>query len=477
MKTFIFFLFAILSGFPLKAQYFIWSEPVPLTDSLSDNTNACLYVGDPLFSWGNSILVWEQSDDSVSTAIYARNLDTMEDPFPLLSQPGVHFRNPQRILTDDQQIWFFLLYETDLNGNWDIYSVQYLRDGTLTSPVPLCGTSADELNFRWNSDLLTWQRNGAILVSDYSPYNGFPPGTEPLVLDSGNCQNPACSYAYCVWEKVVGSISRVWYAEHDYTGGQWIWTTPEVADSSGDNSRLFLGEATHPSIMAYQNKENDLWKIIGVDLYDMEEIEMPYFPLSNNVAPWFLEVMIPVDPISWSPFAFLTWASDTTGIMEIFANSEPGSQDYINISENDVPDSSPRLYAIYNSNVIRVYLIWESYRNDHWQLWMTYQDIITGIPDEEGIGSMRKVAVCPNPFSETTTIRFNTSDGSGYRMQVFSSNGQEVLSRRGTIQQPGLQEITWDGSTDRGEKPPAGMYLIIILTENQILQGKVILQD
>ena len=61
-------------------------------------------------------------------------------------------------------------------------------------------------------------------------------------------------------------------------------------------------------------------------------------------------------------------------------------------------------------------------------------------------------------------------------MQVFSSNGKEVFSGTGEILKPGLQEFTWDGCADWGEKLPTGLYLIIIRTEYQTLQGKVILR-
>ncbi|MBL7139102.1 MAG: hypothetical protein ISS17_10060, partial [Bacteroidales bacterium] len=232
MKT-LFTCFIILLGMTGKSQFFTWTEPVPLTDSVHNNTNCSIQVGDPMISPNPDYAVWESSSDTLSIAIFGRNLETMEDPFPILSQPGVHFRNPKRVPVFDGNVLFYLFYETDINGNWDIYYVEYLMDGTVTEPVQVCATQADERNFQFSDGVVVWQSDDQIVTQEYDLWSGFPPGSQPEVLDSVDCQYPVFSGYYCAWEKVVSNISQVWFASREYVSGQWIWSSPMLIDSTG----------------------------------------------------------------------------------------------------------------------------------------------------------------------------------------------------------------------------------------------------
>jgi len=441
------------------AQYFVWSDPEPVTDSVYNHTRPCLNLNDPLMFYEGCHLVWEQWDDTLSKAIYARDLNTMEDPFPLLSQPGIHYRNPQKVSWEDDQMWFFLLYETDINGNWDIYQVKYLKDGTVTVPEPVCATMADERNFSWKNELLAWQRNDAILIAWYSPYWGFLTGTQPVVLDSGNCRQPVCSYNTCAWEKAVGASTEVWYSQQEYTGGQYTWSVPDTIIASGVNTGLFIENMMNDALV-FQHQTGDHWQLKGYNLYYNMEYEMPGFSGSDNVTPWLLDIILPVEtyPLNTS---FLTWASDTTGNMEIFVNEEVWNPIYINISENNVSDRNPRLFAYYGYTA-RAYLFWESFRNDHWQLWMIYQDIPIGMDDPGSADTGDDMLIYPNPASGAVHVACRESIDC---IEVVSGMGQIFLREQGT------------GNTFRFDtrELPAGIYLVRVYKSSGINSRKLVI--
>ncbi|MBN1199681.1 MAG: T9SS type A sorting domain-containing protein [Bacteroidales bacterium] len=471
LSPFIFFLFC-----HAQAQFYVWSEPVPITDSVHDNINSCIYIGDPLLFADVTFIVWEQLVDSVSTAIFARNLDEMTVPFPLLSQSGVQFKNPKRIPVWDQEIYFFLFYETNQNGNWDIFYIKYMKDGSVTTPVPVCMTSADERNLNYSEYRgIVWQQDETVVHQEYSITWGFPPTSQPVIIDSGNCLNPVFSGYYCAWEKVVNNISQVWFSTLDYVTGQYIWSSPALADSSGDNASLFMGEYLRPEWLLWQHMDNGLWRINGMDLFDMNPLSFPDFPGNNNINPWFIELMFPVNKDDPMNCPFLTWASDNTGNMEIYVNETGWSSFFVNISESEMEDRCPRLYADYKYSV-RVYLTWESYRNDHWQIWMTYQDVPIGVPEYENSNIAEQIKTFPNPFTSQTTIEFALDKPGLYRVEIFSSIGQVVLSFTRYANQSGNQKIGWNGQNSLGIKLPTGLYNVRIQTTSQLIYGQLILQ-
>lgn len=474
MKT-LFTCFIILLGMTGKSQFFTWTEPVPLTDSVHNNTNCSIQVGDPMISPNPDYAVWESSSDTLSIAIFGRNLETMEDPFPILSQPGVHFRNPKRVPVFDGNVLFYLFYETDINGNWDIYYVEYLMDGTVTEPVQVCATQADERNFQFSDGVVVWQSDDQIVTQEYDLWSGFPPGSQPEVLDSVDCQYPVFSGYYCAWEKVVSNISQVWFASREYVSGQWIWSSPMLIDSTGENRHLYMGDFLTPSTLVWQHYEDDFWRIKGIELDYLTMLPVPDFPGCNNVDPCFLNLTLPVWQTNPFPFSFMTWASDSSGNKEIYVNETIWDPYYFNISGYPSEDRNPKLFSSYNF-IIRVYLTWESFRNGHWQIWISWQDIWIGIPGEKGMNRLETVTAFPNPFSGETMLQFELPGKGKYKLEIFTSTGLLEYSFSGDAMGPGKQNVAWNGRTTLGTRLPAGQYMIRVQSDDAVLHGKVIIQ-
>ena len=66
--------------------------------------------------------------------------------------------------------------------------------------------------------------------------------------------------------------------------------------------------------------------------------------------------------------------------------------------------------------------------------------------------------IYPNPFTEDLTVRIGEeSDGEGYIVEVYSSDGKEILRE---MIPDGISEYRWDGRTRYGNKCAPGTYLI-----------------
>lgn len=80
--------------------------------------------------------------------------------------------------------------------------------------------------------------------------------------------------------------------------------------------------------------------------------------------------------------------------------------------------------------------------------------------DEEGNETMNgMISNYPNPFSTSTTIRFNSPIEGPVTIRVFDLVGNLVRTLEATLSLTGSQEILFDGLGDTGAPLGAGTYL------------------
>ncbi len=87
---------------------------------------------------------------------------------------------------------------------------------------------------------------------------------------------------------------------------------------------------------------------------------------------------------------------------------------------------------------------------------------ITWVKDEE----FQKLNIYPNPFSEKTTIQFDDTDLSGYRLSVYNISGTKVLE---------MKDIRSDKIEFEKGSLPVGIY-IIELKGNKVYRNKIIIR-
>jgi hypothetical protein len=66
----------------------------------------------------------------------------------------------------------------------------------------------------------------------------------------------------------------------------------------------------------------------------------------------------------------------------------------------------------------------------------------------------------PNPFRETTVLRFAVPLASGVRLTVYDVAGRLVVSLVDDQLEPGYYTVEWEGVDQAGKRVPAGVYLI-----------------
>lgn len=97
---------------------------------------------------------------------------------------------------------------------------------------------------------------------------------------------------------------------------------------------------------------------------------------------------------------------------------------------------------------------------------------ITGIKRIDNSAINSQLSVYPNPFSTQTTIKFEISQRSVTRLEVYTINGQLVNILLNQELQQGSYTINWDGTSVGGNRIPDGSYLGVLIQNNKRIDTK-----
>ena len=70
----------------------------------------------------------------------------------------------------------------------------------------------------------------------------------------------------------------------------------------------------------------------------------------------------------------------------------------------------------------------------------------------------------PNPFGNTTGIRFELDHPRGIELAVYNAAGRKVRALASGMYPAGTHVISWDGTDDDGNKLPTGVYFSTLRT-------------
>jgi flagellar hook assembly protein FlgD len=92
------------------------------------------------------------------------------------------------------------------------------------------------------------------------------------------------------------------------------------------------------------------------------------------------------------------------------------------------------------------------------------------IPDVTRLGSNY-----PNPFTETTKMRFDISKDGDVWIEIFKISGEKVRTFVMHNARAGQYEMIWDGKDDQGTDVPAGVYIYHLKSGTYLHSKKMIL--
>ena len=460
----VYFLILLVSGTNM-AQDTDWDDPMPITDDESFNVNA------NMITYGNDALIfWEKSFDANSTAIYMRNLTNMDDEMAVLSQEGVHFRNPQLMRISDHS--FYVFYESDEAGSFDIYYTIYSQ-GVFEEPQILHASEYDDSNLRVTEIELVWENNHQIYFSSKAYDGGFY-FTDPVMISEGECRNPVLAYHTVYYERIIDEVSEIYVSVYNEDNDEW--NSPLEFYANGDNTSLQMVlslEYGEYSFLLWESYEDGHWqlKCYGSNSQEIEDI-----PLSgpSKMTPDGLYFDIPIEKTNkYIDLSYLTYVETENEQGEIFVTPLFAWVEYaFNITNSEANDSHPQLFYCPRNYQLLSYLIWESDRNGHKQLFMSKDGFWANTSENET--NELRLQLSPNPCTDQLQLTYYLDFPDDVTIALYNLKGQLIKQIKQFRQEQGLHHMSIDMNDLNQNQLKAGVYLLSVKTSDFVLRKKVV---
>ncbi|MDO9390383.1 MAG: FG-GAP-like repeat-containing protein [bacterium] len=101
---------------------------------------------------------------------------------------------------------------------------------------------------------------------------------------------------------------------------------------------------------------------------------------------------------------------------------------------------------------------------------------VTGEPvNNEQLTLQDMLQNSPNPFSQSTIIKYQLSQSGQVGLKIYNIQGQMVKTLVNEAKKAGSYEIRWDGRDDKGNKATNGIYLYSLQTKEERVVKRMIL--
>jgi len=435
-----------------------WSEPVILTDTVSYNSNPNLVIN-------SSELFYEKKFSLLSpSSIYYQDIYS-NDEVAVLSNDSISYRNPLPIIVEYDN--YYLLYESNQNGNYDIYAIEYFFNGNFGNTIQLTTTPEDEnslkVSYNYEGSFFgTWIANENVYVAniDYN-YISFE---NIEILDTGICSNPVCEYGVVYWQRFEDNEFHIYRAEYN-TGN---WSNPQPIYTIGNNIGLTMTRVLWDEFEACPVWEND-----GEILYynsnngEVNSIDIVGIDSAFQPSSFFYYVLTGEN--------YLSTLSFTTGIglnQEIYVLDNCWGSALVNISDNNIKDSHSKLFQGSSyGGYWQFYCIWQSHINGYTALNSSMTYIIFGDVQENKYDKL--LILHPNPFNRTLNIEFVKDQEENVFLEIFTINSKKLLRRKFQGQAGTLQSIIWNPEGD-GINLSEGIYLVKLTQGKSSIVRKVV---
>ncbi|RLD50265.1 MAG: hypothetical protein DRJ05_19840, partial [Bacteroidetes bacterium] len=438
----VFFIFSLL-----QAQFYAeWTEPVAITDSLSINSNPVVLTA-TVNSYNDVFCFYEKkmSVDSPSQ-IWYQNIYLMTGEQLVLSDNNFEYRNPKTVNSSPYyDSRYFLIYESNETGNFDLYGIEFFVDGSFGSPFNLTNTPGDEsscsLGAGYEFIEACWKHEESILTSHISIVGDSLQFEEVFTIDTTNCFDPVCSQNHVLYRKIMNDSSHIYYSS--FNEAENLWTVPDTIYATGNNINLRVANSS-PSY--FDNSVIALWE----NNKQLVSWENNYNTISFGEFQGIPECFEP-DFLTfdlWVNFfdfpAVITFCSGEGQNREVFASAGYGSIG-LNISNNSVADSNPQVFYGPNfSNYFNAISIWQSHINDNMVLYMSQISILMGSISEKDGDNNKFLKTSPNPFKNELKIDYYLSTNEEANIDIYSITGKQIHHIDIKSKMTGWNNYTWN---------------------------------
>jgi len=476
MKKLILFIFVFIIFQLAHAQFYPeWSEAVAITDSLSINSNPDVVSVLDNSSYDVFNFYEKRLSAGSPSQIWYRNINTLADEQIIFSDSVFEYRNPKvMVISPFYNARYFLIYESNQTGNFDIYGIEFITDGTFGSPFQLTNTQANESSCHVSKSdyyhTACWKTDDVLQFVNISVIGDSIQFEEVYTIDTNNCFEPVCSDNFVFYRKIINDSSQIYFSEFDENTN--LWTEPDTIYATGNNINLKMGR-----YMMFDFEENICWEnngqVLCWDVWSDEVSFVEFQEVSECFEPAFLAFDVITENFPYP--AVYTFCSGEGETREVYATNE-NYLEVQNISNNNYTDSYP---VLFNGQPFQYYFnvidIWQSHKNDNSVLYMSQISIsYGGVPEESENNKGQILKTTPNPFKNQLTIEYYLSNIYEASIDIYSLTGKQIDHIDTDNQKGGWNLYIWEPA-DRGQKElPEGVYFIVLKQGSETIVQKVI---
>lgn len=454
------------------SQEGFWADPVAVTDSVTNNTNPNIITID-----NAAYLFWEKSSEESSTAIYMRNISNMGEPLAVLEDDNIHYRNPQFInfSIDDNtaDTLFYLFYEQEVEGVFSLHYLKYSQDGNFSDTSEAFFTNYSEIkHLRIFDKLLTWETEELILSKELVYEDGIY-SFSGLIFIANQSSNPSTGLNAIAFERDMNGQSHIYHATYQESTN--FWHTEELF-TEGENASVSL-VADHMfgnAVILWESYQDEQWQLYKYDFLD-DEITTLDIISPNKLHPSGVFFDIPTKETEQYFYPnHLTYVFYENGNNDVFVNELWSSTDFINLSNSTAEDSNPILFHCPTNYIYSSYLLWESNRNNHQQIFMSKIWFIVDTKEQEK--NNFSLQTSPNPFHENLQINFSLNKPAHIELCILNEKGQQIAILINGLQNTGTNSLNWKPLLKNGKPLSSGIYFVRLKIDKEIITQKIILQ-
>ena len=104
-----------------------------------------------------------------------------------------------------------------------------------------------------------------------------------------------------------------------------------------------------------------------------------------------------------------------------------------------------------------------------------YFDPQLAVKENELVPQTRLISNYPNPFNPETAISYAISETGNVKLSIYNLRGQKIADLIDEIQEPDFYNIIWNGTDDKGNKVPSGVYFYTFKTGRYSSTKKMVL--
>jgi hypothetical protein len=402
-----------------------------------------------------SCLVWESdvhgNQDIISRFInYGDLTDTMS--ITLNADSDIN----ASVAFDYTRDCFWCVWQSDRNGNWDIFTAYGDSENGWSAPYELGSDTLDDINpsvyVDYDTVWVVWNSGGRVQAVHFA--GGVWSSSQSISTCSDStqpCINGRNSNPLVVWS----SYDLVYYSVCTDT----IWTAPELITTGYEYAR-FPEICTESWYSPYCNGAWIVWQaysdypdwnihVTKYDTFDVNYQVTVHDSMDITPCPLFF---LAIDGFRQMRPGCTAFCTNRNGNYDIYADwlgyfIEP-------VDTSPANDNNPVL----TQSGFHLWAFWQTDLDGDWDIYARFIDF-NAIEEFAAAGTRENkiISAAPNPFSRSTRITWNLEELHCDHIVVFDICGRKV--RKLNIN--GLQgDMIWYGDDDNKKPLPGGVYFI-----------------